>query len=81
MNAGKHRPFLLVMLASFFLLDSQAWEMKFLSQHLTWVTKIRPCKEPVNSALEAVVNVIYLVGVPVIISVSMKENCTMIPNA
>lgn len=82
MNAGKHRPFLLVMLASFFLLDSQeAWEMKFLSQHLTWVTKIRPCKEPVNSALEAVVSVIYLVGVPVIISVSMKENCTMIPNA
>lgn len=68
MNAGKHRPFLLVMLASFFLLDSQeAWEINFPNQHQTWMIKIRPCKEPVDSFLEVVVCVIILVAVPVII--------------
>lgn len=63
MNAGKHRPFLLVMLSSFFLLDSQeAKEMKFLNHHLAWMIKIRPCKEPVNSFLEVVVCVNFFGG-------------------
>jgi len=64
MSIGKHRPFLLLNLASFFLLDTQeTWEMKFLNQHLTWVTKIRSYKEPVNTALQVLVSTIYLEGV------------------
>lgn len=60
MNAGKHRPFLLVMFAFFFLLDRQeARVMKFLNQHLTWMIKIRPCKEPAKSSLEVVICVIF----------------------
>lgn len=53
---------------SLFLLDSQeAWGKKSLNQHLTWLIKIRPCKEPVNSSLAVIVCMIFLVGVPVII--------------
>lgn len=62
MSVRKYGPFFLLMLAAFFLLDTQeTWEMKFLNQHLTWVTKIRPYKETVNTALEVVVSAIYLV--------------------
>lgn len=70
------------MFAFFFLLDSQeVWEMKFLNQHLTWMIKIRPCKEPVNSSLEAVVRVIFFTGVPVIITLCpwKKIACLLTP--
>lgn len=64
MSVGKHRSFLLLMLTSFLWDTQDTWEMKFLKQHLTWVTKIRPYKEPVNTALEVLVSTIYLVGLP-----------------